>query len=159
MMALFPLHAELLQLDKPDSNHCPTEVPKMISTTCSRVELNIGTTYSFVVPCDICLCLTSEMPWAVWQVTRLFQGHREECVMSVACSNAGRKIAAGSVSGAVRLFDAATLQETRVFQGMLPMVHSTSTAKALASRVFSDASQSCRCTQDQLPDKCRSTLH
>ena len=55
----------------------------------------------------------------MWQVTRLFQGYREECVMSVACSNAGRKIAAGSMSGAVRLFDAATLQETRVFQGTL----------------------------------------
>ena len=55
----------------------------------------------------------------MWQVTRLFQGYRDECVMSVACSNAGRKIAAGSVSGVVRLFDAATLQETRVFQGTL----------------------------------------
>ncbi len=99
-----------------------------------------------------------KLPWAVWQVTRLFQGHREECVMSVACSNAGRKIAAGSVSGAVRLFDAATLQETRVFQGMLPVVHSISTFKALASRAFSDALQSSCCTQGQLADKCRSTL-
>ena len=53
-------------------------------------------------------------------MTRLYDAsHRDECVMSVACSNAGKKVAAGFVSGVVRLFDSNTLQETRVFQGLL----------------------------------------
>ncbi|KAK9816253.1 hypothetical protein WJX74_002378 [Apatococcus lobatus] len=51
------------------------------------------------------------------RVTRLYESYRDECVMSVACSNAGKKVAAGFVSGVVRLFDSNTLQETRVFQG------------------------------------------